>query len=163
MTARTTGRHPVAERGVRGGRLARIERPDADSIEPPAMGGTYRARATRRSRQYSRHRMTMARQGGSPRSAPVTMSLSATLAHRPDAERVRLRLGTAFIEHVDDLWPESEPNATPIGSEPMSTKFSGCWSSCFAVTGAMCTDFRTALHWVLWLSDDLDVGAPLDC
>jgi hypothetical protein len=51
----------------------------------------------------------------------------------------------------------------PIGSEPISTKFSGCWSSCFAVTGAMCTDFRTALHWVLWLFDDLDVGAPLDC
>ena len=45
----------------------------------------------------------------------------------------------------------------------MSTKFSGCWSSCFAVTGAMCTDFRTALHWVLWLFDDLDGGAPLDC
>jgi hypothetical protein len=26
---------------------------------------------------------------------------------------VRLRLGTAFIEHVDDLWPAGEPAATP--------------------------------------------------
>jgi hypothetical protein len=34
------------------------------------------------------------------------MTLSATLPLRLDAERVRLRLGTAFIEHVDDLWPE---------------------------------------------------------
>jgi hypothetical protein len=39
--------------------------------------------------------------------------LSATLPIRPDAERVRLRLGTAFIEHVDDLWPQGEPAATP--------------------------------------------------
>jgi hypothetical protein len=36
-----------------------------------------------------------------------------TLPFRPDAEQVRLRLGTAFIEHVDDLSPEGEPAATP--------------------------------------------------
>ena len=28
-------------------------------------------------------------------------------------DQQRLRLGTAFIEHVDDLWPEGEPDATP--------------------------------------------------
>ena len=36
------------------------------------------------------------------------MTWAATLAHRPDAERVRLRLrlGTEFIAHRDDLWPQ---------------------------------------------------------
>jgi hypothetical protein len=40
------------------------------------------------------------------------MTLSAMLPLRPEAERVRLRLGTAFIEHVGDLWPQGEPAAT---------------------------------------------------
>jgi hypothetical protein len=40
-------------------------------------------------------------------------TLSATLPFRPDAERLRLLLGTAFIEHVDDLWSQGEPAATP--------------------------------------------------
>jgi hypothetical protein len=29
------------------------------------------------------------------------------------AQQMRLRLGTAFIEHVDNLWPEGEPAAKP--------------------------------------------------
>jgi hypothetical protein len=39
--------------------------------------------------------------------------LSATLALRPDADQVRLRRGTEFITHRDDLWPAGEPAATP--------------------------------------------------
>jgi len=43
------------------------------------------------------------------------VSLSATLASRPDAERVRLRLGTAFVEHASDLWPAGDaPDPTWI-------------------------------------------------
>jgi hypothetical protein len=51
--------------------------------------------------------------------------LSATLAFRPDAERVRLRLGTPFSEHRDDLWPGGEPTS---GYGRTSTASSQCWS-----------------------------------
>ena len=40
------------------------------------------------------------------------MTLSTTLAQRPDVERIRLRLGTAFIEHRSDLWPQGCESAT---------------------------------------------------
>jgi hypothetical protein len=39
------------------------------------------------------------------------MTLSATLAQRPDAERIRLRLGSEFITHRDDLWRRGEAEA----------------------------------------------------
>jgi hypothetical protein len=39
--------------------------------------------------------------------------LSARLCLRPDADRVRHLLADAFIEHIDDLWPAGDPNATP--------------------------------------------------
>lgn len=34
------------------------------------------------------------------------MTLSATRAERYDAERIRLRLGTEFIEHGAHIWSE---------------------------------------------------------
>ena len=40
------------------------------------------------------------------------MSLSARLAAHRDGERLRLRLGTAFIEPRPDLWPQGDPAAT---------------------------------------------------
>jgi hypothetical protein len=33
-------------------------------------------------------------------------ALSASLPLRPDADRVRQLLAEAFIEHIDDLWPD---------------------------------------------------------
>jgi hypothetical protein len=44
-------------------------------------------------------------------------TLAARLATNPGADRIRLRIGTAFLEHVDDLWPQREPNAT-LGMDP---------------------------------------------
>jgi hypothetical protein len=41
------------------------------------------------------------------------MATTERLPQPHDAERARQRLGTAFIEHVADLWPEGEPAATP--------------------------------------------------
>jgi hypothetical protein len=38
---------------------------------------------------------------------------STSIGAMSDAQQMRLRLGTAFIEHVGDLWPEGEPAAKP--------------------------------------------------
>jgi hypothetical protein len=39
--------------------------------------------------------------------------LSAELAVRPDAEHVRYRLGEAFVEHIDALWPTGRDQGSP--------------------------------------------------
>jgi hypothetical protein len=41
------------------------------------------------------------------------MTLLAELSFRADAEQVRLRLGTAFIEYSGDLWPQGMPSVNP--------------------------------------------------
>ena len=48
-----------------------------------------------------------------------------------DRERVRLRLGAEFIEHVNDLWPRGEPVATPrcVAFRIACTGSPGCWPS----------------------------------
>ena len=77
-------------------------------------------------------------------------------------ERVRLRLGTAFIEHRDDLWPGGEPAATRNGSERMSTTSWPCWNRCLAAT-ATCAACRTGCTGCCpWLLDELDRGEALD-
>jgi hypothetical protein len=40
-------------------------------------------------------------------------ALSASLAMRPDAERVRSLLGEAFVEHVGCLWPSGRDQGSP--------------------------------------------------
>jgi hypothetical protein len=85
------------------------------------------------------------------------MKLPATLAQHPDAERIRLRLGTAFVEHVDDLWPE--------GGAPDRE-----WIRCnveqlLAMELMLRHDRRDVrrlphrLHWLLWLLADLGMDA----
>jgi hypothetical protein len=91
------------------------------------------------------------------------MCLSTTRAHRPDAERVRLRLGTAFIEHVDDLWPQGEPNATPDWIRAHVHEIIGLLEQVIRHDGRDVLRLPHRLHWVLRLLDDLDVGAPFDC
>jgi hypothetical protein len=88
------------------------------------------------------------------------MALSATLPLRPDAERARLRLGTAFIEHAGDLWLRASLPRRPNGSGRTST------TSWRAGTDAwprrQCASLPHRLHWVPWLLAELEPGVPLD-
>jgi hypothetical protein len=54
------------------------------------------------------------------------MTLSATLALMTDAgrERVRLRLGTAFIEHAADLWPKARRRPGRAGRNDNAARIS---------------------------------------
>jgi hypothetical protein len=73
----------------------------------------------------------------------------------PTDQRVRLRLGTAFIEHRDDLWPE--------GGAPDTDWIRANVDSILAALQLMLRhdgrDVRRLpyrLHWLLWLLDELD-------
>jgi hypothetical protein len=83
------------------------------------------------------------------------MTLSATLALRPDAEQVRLRLGTAFIEHVDDLWPQGEPNATDEWIRSHAFDILEALEQALRHDGRDVRRLPHRLHWLLWLLDDL--------
>ena len=105
--------------------------------------------------------------GGST-SAEATMReaiayLPGQLALRPDAEQARLRLGTAFIEHVDDLWPLGEPAATPEWIRANVDDILAALEKAFAIGryGRPSSLLRVPqrLHWLLWLLADIDQGA----
>jgi hypothetical protein len=74
-------------------------------------------------------------------------------------ERVRLRLGTAFIVHRDDLWPEGEPGATPEWIRAHVDDILAALMQMFAIgrDGRPDNLLRVPrrLHWLLWLLDDL--------
>ena len=84
------------------------------------------------------------------------MTLSATLALRPDAERIKLRLGTAFIEHRDDLWPESEPAATPEWIRDHVDDILAAMEKMLCRDGRDVRRLPHRLHWVQWLHDEID-------
>jgi len=86
---------------------------------------------------------------------------SATLALRSDAERVRLRLGTAFIEHADALWPEGEPVATPEWIRAHAFDILAVLEQMLG-RDANVRRLPHRIHWFLWLLDNLDQGTPLD-
>jgi hypothetical protein len=94
------------------------------------------------------------------------LPFSASLPLRPDAEQVRLRLGTAFNEHVDDLWPEGEPAATPEWIRANVDDILVALEKGFAIgrhgrpANLVCIPRR--LHWLLWLLADLDHGTAVD-
>jgi hypothetical protein len=86
------------------------------------------------------------------------MTLSAELPFRPDAEQVRLKLGTAFIEHAGDLWP--------LGGTPSAEWIRDHIDDLLALLelplrrdGRDVQRLRHRLHWLLWLLSDID---PLD-
>ena len=91
---------------------------------------------------------------------------SATLALRSDAERVRLRLGTALIEHADALWPEGEPAATPEWIREHVDDIVALlkWMYRIGDDGKAASLLRVPrrMHWLLWLFDELD-AAPFEC
>ena len=82
---------------------------------------------------------------------------------RPDAKRVRLRLGTAFIEHVGDLWPEGEPAATPEWIRAHAFDIVAMLELMLQHDERDVRRLPHRLHWILWLLDDIDQRAgPLD-
>jgi hypothetical protein len=73
----------------------------------------------------------------------------------PTDERVRLRLGTAFIEHRDDLWPEGgAPDADWIRANVDSIV--GVLKQAMRHDGQDARRLPRRLHWLMWLLDDLD-------
>jgi hypothetical protein len=77
-------------------------------------------------------------------------------------ERLRLRLGTEFITHRVDLWPQGEAGATPEWIRAHVDDILGALMQMFAIgrDGRPASLLRVPhrLHWVLWLLDDLDQG-----
>ena len=67
-----------------------------------------------------------------------------------------LRLGTAFIEHVGDLWPEGEPAATP---EWIRGHVDDILAGLELMLRRDGRDVRRLPH---RLQADLDRGAPVD-
>jgi hypothetical protein len=78
------------------------------------------------------------------------------LALRPDAHRLRLRLGTAFIEHVDDLWPEGEPDATPEWIRANVDNILAALERPLRRDGRDVRRLPHRLHWLLWLLAELE-------
>jgi hypothetical protein len=90
------------------------------------------------------------------------MTLTDRLATRPDAERIRLRLGTAFIENIDSLWPQGVPeDATP---EFIRDNLDGIVAVLDQMVGrdANVRRLPRRLHWLLWLLDELEETAAFD-
>jgi hypothetical protein len=84
------------------------------------------------------------------------------LSLRPDADSLRLRLGTVFIEHVDDLWPEGEPDATPEWIRANVGTILAALEQGLRHDGRDVRRLPRRLHWVLWLLADLAQGQLLD-
>jgi hypothetical protein len=76
-------------------------------------------------------------------------------------ERVRLRLGTAFIEHRNDLWPAGDAPTSDWIRDHVDDMVA-------ALEQALRHDGRDVrrlprrLHWLLWLLADLDKANLLD-
>lgn len=75
---------------------------------------------------------------------------------------MRLRLGTEFIEHVDDLWPEGDPNATPEWIRAHVDEILGLLELPLRRDGRDVHRLPHRLHWFLWLLADLDRSMALD-
>jgi hypothetical protein len=71
---------------------------------------------------------------------------------------VRLRLGTAFIEHVDDIWPEGEPAATPEWIRARVDDILVLLEQMIGRDGQGVRRLPHRLHWVLWALADLDTS-----
>jgi hypothetical protein len=90
-------------------------------------------------------------------------TFSATLPLVPERERVGLRLGTAFIEHAADLWPQGEPAATPEWIRKHAFDLLATLEQMFHIDQHGRADNLLRIpHRLLWLLDDLDLGTPLD-
>ena len=83
---------------------------------------------------------------------------SDVLSLLPDAEQVRLRLGTAFIEHRHDLWPQGEPAATDEWIRAHAFDILAVLEQMIGRDGNGVRRLPHRLHGVLWLLDDLDCG-----
>ena len=57
-------------------------------------------------RRFRRCRLSRHRRRPNRPDALGIVLMSQARAVAPDIERVRLRLGTAFIKHVGELWPQ---------------------------------------------------------
>ena len=75
---------------------------------------------------------------------------------------MRLRLGTAFIEHIDDLWPAGEPGATPEWIRANVDKLLAALERPLRRDGHDVRRLPHRLLWVLWLLDEVDQGETLD-
>ena len=82
-------------------------------------------------------------------------TFAAKLAARPDAERVRLRLGTEFITHRDDLWPRGEPDATPEWIRANVDDILVLLELMLRHDGHDVRRLPRRLQWWLWLRDEL--------
>jgi hypothetical protein len=71
---------------------------------------------------------------------------------------VRLRLGTAFIEHVDDLWPAGEPAATPEWIRANVDGILILLEQMIGRDGQGVRRLPRRLHWLLWLMAELEPG-----
>ena len=73
---------------------------------------------------------------------------------------MRLRLGTEFIEHIEDLWPQGEPGATAEWIRANAFNILAALEQGFAIGrhGRASSLLRIPhrLHWLLWLLADLD-------
>ena len=69
-------------------------------------------------------------------------------------ERLRLRLGTEFITHRDDLWPQGEAGATDEWIRAHADDILAALMQMFAI-GRDGSDnllrVPRRLHWLLWL------------
>jgi hypothetical protein len=72
---------------------------------------------------------------------------------------VRLRLGTAFIEHVGDLWPEGDPNATDEWIRANVDDILVLLEQMLRHDGRDVRRLPHRLHWLLWLLADLEEAA----
>jgi hypothetical protein len=82
-------------------------------------------------------------------------TFAAKLAARPDAERIRLRLGSEFITHADALWPRGEPEATPEWIRANVDRILAALEKMFDIGrhGRPSSLLRVPrrLHWLIWL------------
>lgn len=86
------------------------------------------------------------------------MTLSAELPSRPDAERVRLRLGTEFIAHRDDLWPKgAPPTVTDEWIRGHVDDILAALEQMMRRDGRDVQRLPRRLHWLLWLLGDLAI------
>jgi hypothetical protein len=86
--------------------------------------------------------------------------LSATLQLRPDAERVRLRLGTEFVIYADALFPEGRPpTATDEWICANTDSVLALLEQMIGRDGQGVRRLPHRLHWLLWLLAELDVNS----
>ena len=76
-------------------------------------------------------------------------------------ERMRLRLGTAFVEHVDSLWPEGgAPDAEWIRANV--DDILALLEQAMRHDGQHARRLPPRLHWVLWVLADLKADQTVE-